>query len=70
MMTLRELIVHLEGLASEPGLADLPVYLADWSEEYAADEPLVHERIAIEGAVPEFDRRSAHRARPRRVRLG
>lgn len=34
-MTVAELIAHLQKLP-----ADLPVYLADWNEGYAPDDPM------------------------------
>lgn len=42
VLTVRDLIQKLEALPP-----DLPVYVADWNEEYAKDWPLVEESIHV-----------------------
>ena len=52
VLTVRDLIQKLETLP-----ADLPVYLADWSEEYAEDWPLVEQSLHVLEAKIVSDRR-------------
>ena len=66
VLTVRDLIQKLETLP-----ADLPIYLADWNEEYEEDWPLVEENIhTLEARAVRDKLGTALFAQPRRLCLG